>query len=306
MTSIRSCSYVLIFKFFPCSGGFDPSDDANLCEIETDNGAPPNSIVSASWCKCPDLQAPNQQTVNLKVCCATPKGANHFLKERIRVHGELVNVHMDLRVPMRCNWYGHIRANCVNLERCVNCASIHHTVENCLIGNRQSCVSCGEGSDHGSASPACPTYKSKCDDINSRFPENLLPYFPTADRATWAPLPSNPPRPTLPFPQCNTPPQNFRYGLTVPQTYCPGRQPERGARCLPSPTMSSSQPSPSQPIPLFSQRPVDNGWNRNLRQTELLCAWGSQPQNPPSSSQPQAPFPPQQHLQHPPNTHPNE
>ena len=37
MTSIRLCSYVLIFKFVPCSGGFDPSNDANLCEIETDN-----------------------------------------------------------------------------------------------------------------------------------------------------------------------------------------------------------------------------------------------------------------------------
>jgi hypothetical protein len=53
--SIRSHSYVLIFKFVPCTGGFDPSDDANLREIETDNGAPPNSIVSASWCKRPDL-----------------------------------------------------------------------------------------------------------------------------------------------------------------------------------------------------------------------------------------------------------
>jgi hypothetical protein len=114
------------------------------------------------------------------VCCATPEGANHFLKERIRVHGELVNVRMDLRVPTRCNQcqeYGHIRANCVNLERCANCASIEHTIENCLIGNKQSCMSCREGSDHSSASPACPTYKSKCDDINARFPENLLPYF---------------------------------------------------------------------------------------------------------------------------------
>jgi hypothetical protein len=255
--SIRSRSYVLIFKFVPCTGGFDPSDDTNLRKIETDNGAPPNSIVSASWCKCLDLQAPNQQTANLKVCCATPEGANHLLKEHIRVHGELVNVRMDLRVPMRCNQcqeYGHIRANCVNPERCVNCASIDHTVENCLIGNKQSCVSCGEGSDQGSASPVCPTYKSKCNDINSRFPENLLPYFSTADIATWAPLPSNPHRPTLPFPQRDTPPQNLRYSLTVPQTYRPGRQPARGARRPPSPANAALSPAPLN----LSHRPVND------------------------------------------------
>ena len=178
-----------------------------------------------------------------------------------------------------------------------------------LIGNKQSCVSCSEGSDHSSASPVCPSYKSKCNNINSCFPENLLPYFPTADRATWAPLPSNPPRPTSPFPQRATLPQNFRYGLTIPQTYHPGKQPARGARRPPSPASRSSQPSPSQAIPLSSQRPVDNGWNRNLRQTELPRTWSSQSQNLPSSSQPQAPYPSQQrlqHSQHPPNTQLNE
>jgi len=45
---IRQRKYALIFKFVPCSGSFDPYDDANLREIESDNGAPPNSIVSAS------------------------------------------------------------------------------------------------------------------------------------------------------------------------------------------------------------------------------------------------------------------
>ena len=117
--SICPCNYVLVFKFVPCTGGFDPHDDGNLRDIESDNSAPPNSIISASWCKRPDLRAPNQQTANLKVCCATPESANHFHKERIRVHGELVNVRMDLRVSTRCNRcqeYSHIRANCINLE----------------------------------------------------------------------------------------------------------------------------------------------------------------------------------------------
>src|ERR1700676_2275806 len=116
--------------------------------------------------------------------------------------GELVNVRMDLRVPTRCNQcqeYGHIRANCINPRRCASCASEDHSIGDCLIGNTLRCVSCGEGSGHGSASLQCPVYKSKCDDISARFPENSLPYFPTLDRATWSSLPSNPPRPTSPF-----------------------------------------------------------------------------------------------------------
>ena len=118
---IRPRNYVLIFKFVPCMGSFDPYDEDSLWEIESDNGTPTNSISSASWCKRPDLRSPNQQTANLKVCFMTPEGANLFLKEHIRVQGELVNVRMDLRIPTRCNQcqeYGHIRANCINQERC--------------------------------------------------------------------------------------------------------------------------------------------------------------------------------------------
>ena len=304
---IRQRSYALIFKFVPCSGNFDPSDDANLREIESDNGAPPNSIVSASWCKRPDLRSPNQQTANLKVCCASPESANHYLRERIRVHGELVNVRMDLRMPTRCNRcqeYGHIRANCINPERCANCAGVNHSAGDCLIGNKQSCVSCGEGSDHGSASPSCPIFKSKCDDINARFPENSLPYFPTSDRATWASLPSNPPRPSSPFPQRDTSSQSLRYGLTVPQRNHARSRATSGTGRPPSPATRSTQPSSSQAIPSTSQRPVDNGWNRNLRQSELPRAWNSQSQVP--SSQPQAPFSSQQRSQHPSSSQSNE
>jgi hypothetical protein len=61
---IRQCKYTLIFKFVPCSGGFDPYDDVNLREIESDNDAPPNSIVSASWAKHPTSR---QQTLRFAV-----------------------------------------------------------------------------------------------------------------------------------------------------------------------------------------------------------------------------------------------
>ena len=259
---IRPRRYPLIFRFVPCKGDFDPESNDHIRDIELDNGAADNAISSASWCKRPDQRSPNQQTANLKVYCSSPEHANFFLKERIRVQGEIVNVRKDIRMPIRCNQcqeYDHIRANCTNPEKCANCASMEHTTGNCIIGNKPCCVSCGVNSDHGSASPSCPMLKRKCEALDIRFPENSMPYFPTADRSTWAAAPRNPPRPTSPMPQ-------------------------------------RSQPGPSQ-APASSQRPVDNGWPRHMRQTELPNAWGSQNQASSSS---------QQRSQHPTSSQPNE
>ena len=132
----------------------------------------------------------------------------------------------------------------------------------------------GESSDHSSVSLSCPVFKAKCEDINARFPENSLPYFPTSDRATWSSLLTNPPRPTSPFPQCvtshhNAQPSPHHREQNASQ---PGRQvnPTPGIHIRsPSPMSRRTQYSSSQPVPSSSQRPVDNSWNCNLRQTEL-------------------------------------
>jgi hypothetical protein len=231
---IRPRSYPLIFRFVPCRGDFDPDLNEHIRNIELDNGADPKAITSASWCKRPDMRSPNQQTANLKVYCSSAENANFFLKERIRVLGEIVNVRKDIRMPVRCNQcqeYDHIRANCTNTEKCANCASENHMTGNCTIGNKPHCVSCGEHSDHGSASPSCPTLKRKCEALDLRFPENSLPYYPTSDRSTWVTAPKNPPRPSSPMPQR-------------------------------APMAPSHSPS-------SSQRQTDNGWPRQHRQTEL-------------------------------------
>ena len=78
---IRPRLFPLIFRFVPCKGSFDPEDASHIRDMEEDNGAPPNSIASAVWCKKPDLRSANQQTANLKVFCSSPDNANFFLKE---------------------------------------------------------------------------------------------------------------------------------------------------------------------------------------------------------------------------------
>src|SRR6267154_5965696 len=79
-----------------------------------------------------------ESTANLKVQCLNAETANCVLKERIRVAGNLVNVHKDLRQPMRCvkcHNYGHFKDSCLNEERCANCASDSHSTADCNNSN---------------------------------------------------------------------------------------------------------------------------------------------------------------------------
>ena len=49
---IRPRTYAIIMHFVPCSGQFDPGNDAHLREVEVENDIPPNTITLATWCKC--------------------------------------------------------------------------------------------------------------------------------------------------------------------------------------------------------------------------------------------------------------
>ena len=191
----------MIFRFVPCNGTFDPSDNAHLRNIERDNDLPTNSILTASWCKRPDKRSPNQSTATLKVACSSPDLANRFLTGQIRVDDHLVDVRKDIRIPIRCvkcQGYGHIQDSCISIDRCANCASEFHKADTC--DRPPSCVSCSPDSRHPSTSPTCLAFLSKCDALDQRLPENAMPYFPSGESWTWAMAPSNPPPPETPLP----------------------------------------------------------------------------------------------------------
>jgi hypothetical protein len=67
--------FSIIFRFVPCKGQFDPSNNDHLQNIEHENDLPDNSIISASWCKHPEKRSPNQATTTLKVACLNPETA---------------------------------------------------------------------------------------------------------------------------------------------------------------------------------------------------------------------------------------
>src|ERR1700722_14901156 len=274
---IRLRTYPVIFKFVPCIGTFDPSNAQHLRGLEKENDLGPNSISTAEWCKKPEKRSPGQSTANLKVHCASAESANRILQERIRVDGNLVNVHKDLRQPLRCircHEYGHFRDGCYNKERCAHCASETHTTANCDSSNAPSCAACGEGSNHPAASPTCPTFLAKQKSLLQRFPENSMPYYPTGERWTWAQNPPNPDRaPSPPTLEQTRDTQFERQNL---------ERFERHKRSLNRQNNRRANTDTYTP---------DNGWPRARRQFTLNEAWAPRPNQGP------APPPPTSHSQ---------
>jgi hypothetical protein len=66
---------------------------------------------------------------------------------------------------------------------------------------------------HSSKDPLCLTYQRKVDEINSKYPENLMPYYPTHEPWTHALLPPQ----TQPY---YAPPPNSRTDATNPTNLC--------------------------------------------------------------------------------------
>lgn len=215
---IRLHTYTVIMRFVPCSGQFDPSNAAHLREAEAKNDIPPDSIVSAVWCKRPDKRSPNQKTVMLKVLCASPEAANLLLTGQIRIDDHLVTIHKDIKLPihcLKCQEYGHMRDTCIGVEKCANCASVSHSSLSCAHEGAPSCVSCGARSKHTSSSPSCPIFVKKCAALDNHTPENTMLYFPTNEAWTWASSPSNPPRPASP--PIEAPPMRASSHLHLPR-----------------------------------------------------------------------------------------
>ena len=67
---------------------------------------------------------------------------------------------------------------CTSLDHCALCARLHPT-NSCSNTNVCECVSCGSSSNHASSDHStCPTYTNNSVLLDTRIPENTLPYFP--------------------------------------------------------------------------------------------------------------------------------
>lgn len=272
--SLKPRQYNLIVKFVPCDGSFNPADPTHRTTLEHENNLEQGSISSASWIKNPERRSPSQTVASLRITCINPHIANYIIKERFYIAGTIVKAYKDLKEPLRCNkcqTYGHIRAKCTFNEHCALCASPSHVTAACNPTNTPSCVSCGPTSSHASFHRICPTFKSRCAAIDSRYPENSMPYFPTEEQWTW----SHSPVKLSTSPPQATPMRNS----TLPPSRAPTPPPPASS---PHPTLPPRPPTPSSSSNLdLTPRP-----HRRLRQTTLTNSPAttlnpSQTRNPP-------------------------
>ena len=81
---------------------------------------------------------------------------------------------------LKCQGWGHLSYACPQLyDTCGTCGDWHRTSA-CTNMNRLHCASC-KTHTHASWDRMCLSFMCRCEEMDGRLPENLMPYFPTAE-----------------------------------------------------------------------------------------------------------------------------
>ena len=187
--NIKDRLFNIVVQFIPISTALE--EDATLRNFEEDSKIPPNSIVSARWIKPINKRSPFQRFAHAIFSISSATVANHLIKQGIYINRENLRAHKDKKEPLRClkcqNW-GHVARTCkATNDTCGTCADNHRSSA-CPSEKPSFCVSCNS-TDHPSSSRKCPEFIRRCNDLNARTPENVMPYFPTEEEWTQALLP---------------------------------------------------------------------------------------------------------------------
>lgn len=183
---VKQQTFPLIFRFVPCT--FDPNNEIDISQITDGANIRRHDIAEIKWIKKLEDRHEGQEVANIKVMMNSEEAANQLLGTRLFLHDSLVVLSKDKREPIRCNKcqeYGHIRAKCRNSERCGTCASGAHDTARCTSKSEPKCVSCGPTSSHASTSRECGAFLEKCQNLDNKYPENRMFFYPTSERWTW-------------------------------------------------------------------------------------------------------------------------
>ena len=265
---IKNRSFNTIAHFVPLT--FDPDNPEHLREIEQTNGFNVNAIIKAKWAKPPQRRSPSQTSGHLIVSYADPDVGNLAILKGLVVCHKRVSVLKCKREPVRClkcHGWNHVATACEKTDdKCGTCGGGHRT-NSCSSSGTPYCVPCG-AAGHASWDRKCPTFEKKCRELDEKYPDNSLPFFPSKELWTWAPEP----------PKSTPAPSFFDSALCNSQP--------------------SQRNGPQQTtIPFAHQQTAPNGrplerlsWDRPEQWPSLQPTNSSQTQNrsPPSSSPPQS------------------
>ncbi|KAG2051096.1 hypothetical protein BDR06DRAFT_860272, partial [Suillus hirtellus] len=177
--SFRKCTYTLVLEYLPIQ--LQIENDGFLQHVENENGLPINSLANIRWIKPPTRQTQEQWKAFALLQVIEASTANNILRDGLCINNECVWVHKDKREPIccaKCQRYGHIARACSALmDICSTCSGGHRTTQ-CTTYRTTRCVSCSDNT-HTSWSRKCPEFTRRCEQMDKKFPENRMPYYPT-------------------------------------------------------------------------------------------------------------------------------
>ena len=170
----------------------DPSNEKHLREIEECNNFPTGTIEKARWIKPAYRRAPGQTAAHAILTLKDINTANTCIRDGISICGLRVRPSRLKHEPMqcmKCRKWGHFAGSCIApKDTCGTCGGEHRT-NDCTCRDKLACVSC-KSSEHASWDRDCPEFRRRCDQFDENYPENNLPYFPTAEDWTLIQRPS--------------------------------------------------------------------------------------------------------------------
>ena len=157
-------------------------------EIVEVNGLKENTVMALRWAKPVARRSPHQRTAHLVLSFSNAEAANRVISNGMTIANKVCHVEKVKKEPLRClkcQGWNHMARECSSkADTCSNCAGPHRTLE-CRQPRTTRCVNCRSDS-HASWDRLCPSFLRKAGEFNERYPDNLLPFFPTADPWTWS------------------------------------------------------------------------------------------------------------------------
>ena len=192
-------NYTVIVFHVPVE--FDPLDRSHLQRMVEENGITGmDKIASLQWAKPIQRRDPTvaQTSAHLILTFRDVDTANAAICDGLRFGGRLqskpLRVAKNKREPLRClrcHGWNHMARECPSRENtCGTCGVRGHMTEGCKVTTKagQRCTPCGDmnGVGHASWDRTCPTFLCKNHEQDAMHPQNVMRFFPSTERWTWA------------------------------------------------------------------------------------------------------------------------
>ena len=170
-------SYTTVVQFIPLQ--FRVGCDEEIWQLERDDGLPTGSVLQAQWIKPAHRHTKDQVCGHAFLMLSDPGTANRILTNGLTICHKWVFAEKYTKEPLhcyKCQWWGHLLSGCqLDHDVCGTCSGRHRTAT-CWEDKWMRCVSCGVNG-HPSWDRRCPTYISKCNNLDAVLLENQMPYL---------------------------------------------------------------------------------------------------------------------------------